>query len=295
MFFFKGVYNVYVNIILKMSLFMEVTISSAHYIQHHLQHLNSTLGTLFNINSLDDVGFWCIHLDTLIVSWFLGLSFLCFFFFSSFRVTAEVPGAFQNFSELIYDFISEQVHDIYHGSSKLVAPLALTIFVWIFLMNLMDLVPVDLFNWFFSSLFGWCFFGNFFGDMKIVPTTDPNLTLALAISVFFLIIVFNIRQKGFFGLCKDFLCTPFGWKLFFFNFPLKVVEECAKPISLGLRLFGNLYAGELIFILIALLPWWIQWTLGGPWAIFHILVITIQAFVFMMLTVVYLSMAEESH
>ena len=274
---------------------MDVTISSAHYIRHHLQHLNSTIGTLFNVDFMNESGFWCIHLDTLIVSWFLGLVFLFFFFFSSFRATAGVPGVFQNFSELIYDFVSEQVSDIYHGSSRLVVPLALTIFVWIFLMNLMDLIPVDLFSFFFSSLFSWYFLGNFLGDMKIVPTTDPNLTLALSLSVFFLIIIFNIRQKGFFGLCKEFLYSPFGVKLFFFNFPLKIVEECAKPISLGLRLFGNLYAGELIFILIALLPWWLQWLLGSPWAIFHILVITIQAFVFMMLTVVYLSMAEESH
>ncbi len=274
---------------------MDVTISSAHYIKHHLQHLNVTVGTLFNVNSINDGGFWCIHLDTLIISWFLGFVFLFFFFFSSFRVTVGIPGAFQNFSELIYDFVCEQVNDIYHGSSKLVTPLALTIFVWIFLMNLMDLIPVDLFHCFFGSLFGWYFIGNFFGAMKIVPTTDPNLTLALAVSIFFLIIVFNVRQKGFLGLFRDFFCSPFGLKLFFFNFPLKVVEECAKPISLGLRLFGNLYAGELIFILIALLPWWLQWVLGGPWAIFHILVITIQAFVFMMLSIVYLSMAEESH
>ena len=132
-------------------------------------------------------------------------------------------------------------------------------------------------------------------DIKLVPTTDPNLTLGLSLSVFILVVFFNIFSKGIQGFLKEMFCSPFGGWMFWINFPLKVTEEIAKPISLGLRLFGNLYAGELIFILIALLPWWGQWILGGPWAIFHILVITIQAFVFMMLTIVYLSMAEESH
>lgn len=274
---------------------MIITISSAHYIRHHLMHLNCNIGSLFGISFANNSKFWFIHLDTLIVSWVLGLCFLGLFFFSFYKTTPGVPGVVQNFIELIYDFVSEQVNDIYHGKSSLVTPLALTIFVWIFLMNLMDLIPVDLVSWFFGKFLSWHFLGNFFGDMKIVPTTDPNLTLALSFSVFFLILIFNIKKKGFFNFIKEFLSHPFGIKLFFFNFPLKIVEEFAKPISLGLRLFGNLYAGELIFILIALLPWWSQWLLGGPWAIFHILVITIQAFVFMMLTVVYLSMAEESH
>lgn len=252
--------------------------TSAHYIRHHLAHV--TAGE----------GFWCVHLDTLVVSWVLGLIFLFFFYIASRNTTAGVPGNTQNFVELIHDFVAGQASDIYHGKSRLVVPLALTIFVWIFLMNLMDLVPVDLFSW-IGGLLGW----HFLADMKLVPTTDPNLTLGMSLSVFVLIVFFNIRKKGILGVLKEMLCSPFGAKLFMFNLPLKLIEEFAKPISLGLRLFGNLYAGELIFILIALLPWWAQWVLGGPWAIFHILVITIQAFVFMMLTIVYLSMAEESH
>lgn len=253
-------------------------LSGTDYIRHHLS--NIVIGD----------GFWSIHADTLAVSWFLGFLFLTFFYLTLRNATAGVPGPVQNFVELIYDFVAGQVHDIYKGHSRIVVPLALTIFIWVFLMNLMDLIPVDLFNC-VGGFLGWDFVQN----MKLVPTADPNLTLGLSISVFLLIIYFNFKGKGFVGVIKEFCCSPFGVWLFFVNLPLKLIEEIAKPISLGLRLFGNLYAGELIFILISLLPWWSQWALGGPWAIFHILVITIQAFVFMMLTIVYLSMAEESH
>lgn len=254
------------------------TVTTTDYIQHHLTHIE--YGT----------GFWTLNLDTLGVSALLGFLFLFFFYTVARKVTSGVPSYKQNFVELLLDFVNTQVHETYHGKSKLVAPLALTIFVWVFLMNFMDLIPVDFFN-FIGLSCGLTFLSH----MKIVPTTDPNLTLGLSISVFCLVIVFNILSKGFFGFIKEFFTVPFGPSLFFVNFPLKVVEEFAKPISLGLRLFGNLYAGELIFILIALLPWFLQWVLGAPWAIFHILVITIQAFVFMMLTIVYLSLAEESH
>ena len=130
---------------------------------------------------------------------------------------------------------------------------------------------------------------------KVVPTTDPNLTLGMSVSIFLLIFFYTFKEKGVVGFIKDFTCHPFGPKLFLFNFVLRVTEECAKPISLGLRLFGNMYAGELVFILIALLPAWAQWTLSLPWAIFHILVIVLQAFIFMMLSIVYLSMASSDH
>lgn len=250
--------------------------SASEYIKGHLTHLE--VGQ----------GFWTLHLDTLIVSWVLGLFFLIIFYFVARSAKAETPRGWQNFLEMLYDFVSSQVKDTYHGKSKLIAPLALTIFVWVFLMNLMDLVPVDLFAW-TASLFGS------HAHMKIVPTTDPNLTLGMSLSVFLLIIFFGIRIKGVLGFIKELFCTPFGPWLFPVNFFLKVIEELAKPLSLGLRLFGNLYAGELIFILVALLPWGVQWLLGGPWAIFHVLIITIQAFVFMMLTIVYLTMAEEHH
>lgn len=246
------------------------------YIKGHLTHLE--VGS----------GFWTFHLDTLIISWVLGVLFLSAFYFIAKRAKSDAPSGWQNFLEMMFDFVSSQVKDTYHGKSKLIAPLALTIFVWVFLMNLMDLVPIDLLSW-VSSLFGA------HAHMKLVPTTDPNLTLGMSLSVFGLIIIYSIKAKGVGGFVKELLCTPFGPYLFPVNLFLKVIEELAKPLSLGLRLFGNLYAGELIFILIALLPAGAQWALGGPWAIFHVLIITIQAFVFMMLTIVYLSMAEEHH
>jgi len=247
------------------------------YIVHHLH--NYSVGT----------GFFTLHVDTFIVSLFLGILISSVFYFVSSRATPGVPGSLQNFCELIFDFVSSQVRDTYTGKSKLVVPLSIFIFCWVFCMNFMDLIPVDFFS-FIGGLVG----SEFLQNMKLVPTTDPNLTLAMSLSVFLLSIFFSIRAKGF-GFFVEFFSTPFGLKLFFINFPLKVVEEFAKPISLGLRLFGNLYAGEVIFILIALLPPLFQWTLGGPWAIFHILVISIQSFVFMMLTIVYLTLAEESH
>lgn len=253
----------------------EGTVTATQYIKHHLTNL--AVGE----------GFWTIHLDTLFVSWALGIGFLSIFYLAATRATSGVPGRLQNFIELLFDFVDSQVKDTYHGKSKLVAPLSLTIFIWVFLMNFMDLVPVDL-----LPRIGEMVGINY---LKVVPTTDPNLTLGMSLGVFFLIIFYNFASKGFKGVLYEVTCKPFGIWLMPVNVFLKVIEECAKPISLGLRLFGNLYAGELIFILIALLPWWSQWTLGGAWAIFHILVITIQAFVFMMLTIVYLSMAEEAH
>jgi F-type H+-transporting ATPase subunit a len=250
---------------------MSATASSSEYIEHHLTHW--AVGQ----------GFWTWHVDTLLVSWVLGALFLGIFYFTAKRATATNPGKLQNFVEMLCEFINEQVSDTYHGQNKLIAPLALTIFVWVFLMNLMDLIPIDLVGVFYHGYF------------KIVPTTDPNLTLALSLGVFFLVIYYNVASKGLRKLFREITCQPFGPWLMPFNVFLRIIEELAKPVSLGLRLFGNLYAGELIFILIALLPWWSEWTLGGIWAIFHILVITIQSFVFMMLTIVYLSMAEDAH
>jgi F-type H+-transporting ATPase subunit a len=186
------------------------------------------------------------------------------------------------------------VKDTFHGQSKLVSPLALTVFLWVFLMNFMDLLPVDLLPM-IVSVFGVEY-------LRVVPTADPNQTLGMAIGVFLLVIFYSFQEKGALGFLEELTCTPFKPKKMALkilmvpvNLFLKFIEEIAKPVSLGLRLFGNLYAGELIFILIALLPWYIQWTLGGPWAIFHILVITVQAFVFMMLSTVYLSLAFEQH
>ena len=247
----------------------------SEYINHHLTNL--AVGE----------GFWTLHLDTLIVSWVLGLCFLLSFWFAAKRATSGVPGGFQNLVELILEFVDKQVKETFHGKSDFITPLALTIFVWVFLMNFMDLLPVDLLP----------FIGHHFGvsHLKVVPTTDPNLTLGLSITVFFLTIYYSIKIKGVRGLTKEIFCQPFGPWFFPFNMILRLVDELARPLSLGLRLFGNLYAGELIFILIALLPWYMQWPLGLVWTLFHILIITLQAFIFMMLTIVYVSQAHEGH
>jgi F-type H+-transporting ATPase subunit a len=183
-------------------------------------------------------------------------------------------------------FVDQQVKDTYHGRSPLVTPLAITIFVWVFLMNAMDLIPVD----FLPLIFG--VFGIHY--LKVVPTTDPNLTFAMSLSVFTIMIVMGIKVKGAGGFFHEVVAVPFGIKLAPVNILFRVIEDIAKPISLSLRLFGNMYAGEMVFILIALLGVW-QLPLALPWALFHILIITLQAFVFMMLTIVYLSMASESH
>jgi len=256
--------------------------SSSEYIKHHLHHL-----------SVGD-GFWAVHVDTVAISWIVGIFFLAILRMAAKNATSDVPNKLQNFVEFLYDFADSQVKDTFHGKSKLIGPLALTVFLWVFLMNFMDLLPVDLLPM-IVSLFGVEY-------LRVVPTADPNQTLGMALGVFLLVIFYSILIKGAGGFIKELTCTPFKAKniaakigLVPVNLFLKFIEEIAKPVSLGLRLFGNLYAGELIFILIALLPWYIQWTLGGPWAIFHILVITVQAFVFMMLTTVYFSLAFEEH
>lgn len=248
---------------------------STGYIVHHLTPLS--VGE----------GFWTLHLDTLFFSAVLGALFIWFFKTVAEKVTTGVPGLAQNFAEMLIEFVDQQVKDTFHGKSKLIAPLGLTIFCWVFLWNMMDLLPVDLLS-LISSLMGIEY-------LRVVPSTDLNATFALSISVFVLIIFYSIKIKGVFGFAKELTCTPFGPWMMPFNLLLKIVEEIAKPISLALRLFGNLYAGELIFILIALLPPFLQPFLSFPWAIFHILIIVLQAFIFMVLTIVYLSMAHEDH
>lgn len=245
------------------------------YIVHHLTPL--TVGE----------GFWTLHLDTLFFSAVLGAVFILFFKTVAGKVTTGVPGLAQNFAELLIEFVDQQVKDTFHGKSKLITPLGLTIFCWVLLWNTMDLIPVDLLS-LISSMMGIEY-------LRVVPSTDLNATFALSISVFILIIFYSIKIKGVFGFAKELTCTPFGPWMMPFNLLLKVVEEIAKPISLALRLFGNLYAGELIFILIALLPAFLQPLLSFPWAIFHLLIIVLQAFIFMVLTIVYLSMAHEDH
>lgn len=259
-------------------------LSSADYVQHHLTHLMLNLHT-FKIGPTDN--FWAINLDSLIVAWILGGLFLALFAFIARRAHSAAPGKWQNFVELCIESVDGVVNESYSRKSSLVAPLALTIFAWVFLMNFMDLLPVDL----LPALLGMAGVGHF----KVVPTSDPMMTFGMSLTVFILIIFYNFKIKGFFGLGKEVLSAPFGWWLMPVNILFRIIDELVKPLSLALRLYGNLFAGELIFILIALLPWWSQWTIGSLWAIFHILIITIQAYVFMMLTIVYLNMASEAH
>lgn len=258
--------------------------TSAQYVEHHLTHAMFNLQT-FKFGYSDS--FWVINVDTLIVSIVIGLAFLITFAIVGHFAKPGVPGPFQNCIECIVEKVEEIVDESYGRESRLIAPLALTIFMWVFLMNATDLLPVDLIPR-ILSLFG-------IEQFKIVATSDPMLTFALSISVFILIIFYNLKMKGLFGLSKEILSQPFGWKLLPLNVIFRIIDELVKPLSLALRLYGNLFAGELIFLLIALMPWWIQWTLGGIWTIFHILIITIQAFIFMMLTIVYLKMAGDKH
>ena len=256
--------------------------TSGQYIQHHLEHLSLNLKTM---TLGEGGGFWTLNLDTLIVSVSIAILICASLGYVAARMR-ERPGKFQNIVEMVIEFVNNAVHDIFHHKTTFIPALALTIFLWVFLMNAMDLLPVDLLPR-FLGFFGVPYF-------KSVPTADPNATFAMSISVFLLIIFFNLRAKKH-RLLKEMLTFPFGPYLFPVNFAFRIVEECVKPLSLALRLFGNMFAGELIFILIAIMPWWMQWPPGAIWAIFHILVITLQAFLFMMLTIIYLSMAHDAH
>ena len=250
------------------------TQTSTEYIVHHLTNLK--VGS----------GFWTFHLDTLFFSGLLGLLAFLGMRAVARKATSGVPAGWQNFVEMIVSFVDAQVKDTFHAKSELVTPLAVTIFVWVFLMNAMDLIPVD-FLPLTASAAGVHY-------LKVVPTTDMNTTFGMSLTVFALMIAFNFKYKGVGGYLHEVLTVPFGKWLAPANLVFRVIEDLAKPISLSLRLFGNMYAGEMVFILIALLGVW-QLPLALPWALFHILIITLQAFVFMMLTIVYLSLASESH
>jgi F-type H+-transporting ATPase subunit a len=249
-------------------------LTTSAYISHHLTNLK--VGH----------GFWTLHVDTLLVSGILGLIVFLGMAKLASKASAGVPTGLQNFVEMVLGFVDQQVRDTYHGKSTLVTPLAITIFVWVFVMNAMDLIPVD-----FLPLTLGAVGVHYF---KAVPTTDPNLTFGMSLTVFAITIFMGFKVKGFGGFMHEVFAVPFGAKLAPVNLLFRLIEEIARPISLSLRLFGNMYAGEMVFILIALLGIY-QLPLALPWALFHILIITLQAFVFMMLTIVYMSLACESH
>src|SRR5574344_2828449 len=230
---------------------------------------------------------YTLNLDSLGITVLLGFVFLMLFKYASKKTTSGVPTKLQCFLEMIFEFIQDTVSSIFKVKSKLIAPLSLTVFMWIFLMNLMDLLPIDLLPEVAKNL-GVPY-------LRVVPSADVNVTLSMAVCIFLLIFAFSFKNIGVTGFLKSLTLHPFNhWVFIPVNFLLEGVSLLSKPISLGLRLFGNMYAGEMIFILIALLPlWYVQWVLNVPWALFHILIVTLQAFIFMVLTIVYLAMASE--
>ena len=285
------------------------SLTSTEYIKHHLQNLtygrvpDGSWGFAHNAQEAKEMGFWAIHVDTLGFAIVLGVLFLYLFRLVAKRATVGVPGGLQNFIEWTVEFIDTSVRGSFSGGKNdLVAPLALTLFFWILLMNLMDLIPVD---W-LPEAAKWLGVNIFGADphhiyLKVVPTADPNATFGMSIAVFVLILYYSFKIKGVGGFLGELSFQPFGkWGLPA-NLLLEGVNLIAKPVSLALRLFGNLYAGEMIFILIALLySGGLAWGIFGGflqlgWAIFHILIILLQAFIFMVLTIVYLDMAHQQH
>lgn len=280
--------------------------TSAEYIRHHLQNLtfgkmpDGVWGIAHNAEDAKSMGFWAFNLDTILMSLLLGIAFLFMFRSVARNVVSGVPGGMQNFCEWALEFIDNSVRGSFTGKNPMVGPLALTIFFWILTMNLMDLLPIDYVPLLMSAS-GVPFF-------KVVPTTDPNATFGMAIGVFILVLYYSVKMKGVGGFVGELTLQPFGKWGMPVNLLLEGVNLIAKPISLALRLFGNMYAGEMIFILIALMGGaWAGMTLGSAtlygsqillslgWAIFHILIVTLQAFIFMTLTVVYLDMAHQEH
>ena len=264
--------------------------NSTEYITHHLTHLK--VGE----------GFWTIHVDTMFMSVLMGVLALGLFWMAARKATAGVPGKWQAFVEMVVEFVDTQVKEVFHLDRRFLAPVALTIFLWVFFMNAMDLLPLDL----PGVVAGW--FGLHY--WRVVPTADVNTTFAMSITVLVIVIAFSFKAKGAGGYAHELFTAPFGSHpvLWIPNFLLNLVELLSKPVSLAMRLFGNMYAGELVFMLIALLgASWAGFTFGSSlsmigqilagsaWAIFHILIITLQAFIFMVLTIVYTAMATEHH
>lgn len=278
-----------------------MALTSGEYIKHHLTNLTwgchaGHCGIASSMDEAHAMGFWSVHVDSM--AWSIGTAVIlaAILRMVAVRMTSGVPGKLQNLVEVLVNFADSSVKESFQGrqASPMIAPMALTLFVWIFAMNFMDLIPVDILPMLFQALG--------IEHMRVVPTTDPNITLGMAVFVFLMIIFFSIRHKGLGGFVGELTLHPFNHPVFIpFNFLLEGVGLLAKPVSLGMRLFGNMYAGELIFILICTMyaanvflgsfGVVLQWA----WAVFHILIITLQAFIFMMLTIVYMSAAQESH
>jgi F-type H+-transporting ATPase subunit a len=279
--------------------------TSGEYIHHHLTHLS-------NVETASPVDFHVIHWDSVLFSSLLGLVFLVIGMMVARRVTSGVPGRLQAAMEFMIEMVDNQAKAIVHNatSRKMVAPMALTVFIWIFLLNAMDLLPVDLLPWLFQHASG-----DPEAKLRVVPTADISVTMGLSVGVLLSCLYYNVKIKGAGGWAHELVVAPFGTSknpiaAFFLgivNFAMQMIEFVAKTVSHGMRLYGNMYAGELIFLLIALLGGAFTFTAGGfglalmhiiagtAWAIFHILIITLQAFVFMMLTLVYIGQAHDAH
>lgn len=316
-------------------------LTSTAYIKHHLTNLtygklqagyvradgerieHDTWTMAHDSQEAAAMGFSSFHVDSLAWSCILGIVFCALFRWAALRVSTGAPSGWLNFIEMVVEFVDRNVKDIFHGRNPLIAPLALTVFMWVFLMNLMDLLPVDFVPsiWMLANGFSWheITAGHAHTYQKIVPSTDPNIALGMACAVFVLMLYYSFKIKGPIGFAKELALHPFDprgiphplLKLIFapiliaLNLFMEILSLLAKPFSLGLRLFGNMYAGEMIFILIALMFSSMFQSAGGfamglfggvlqlGWSIFHILVVTLQAFIFMVLTIVYLSMAHE--
>jgi F-type H+-transporting ATPase subunit a len=285
--------------------------SAGEYIQHHLQHLQKDF-SFQNVKQTNIVDFSLFNFDSVLFSVILGV-IGCFVLWNAARkATAGVPGRFQAAVEILSEMVENQAKGVIHNakSRKLISPLALTVFVWIFLMNAMDMLPVDLIPQVWHSAGPSLGFKDY---MRVVPTADLSTTLGLSCSVLFICVVYNIKIKGLGGWAHELIAAPFGdhWALYPINFLMQMIEYLAKTVSHGMRLFGNMFAGELVFMLIALMGGTWAWQFnplegmfwlgvghviaGTAWSIFHILVITLQAFIFMMLTLIYVGQSHEAH
>jgi len=271
----------------------EANLDATTYIQHHL--------TFFSEPVAGKGGFWTIHYDTIVTSIILGVLVLGFIWLVTRRATSGVPSKIQAFVELTVEFVNDQVKSLFHHDYRLVAPIALTVFLWVLFMNAMDFLPVDIMAWIYQHVFH-------LHEWRSVPTADVNTTFALSLSVFGLMIFYSIKVKGLGGWLHELVAMPFGLKpiwlaplLVLFNLLFNLIEYISKPLSHSLRLYGNMYAGEIIFLLLGL---WAATGAAGViagaflnlgWSIFHILIVVLQAYIFMMLTVVYIAMAHEQH